>query len=297
MRSSLEIAFKHAGIILDEAGQKAIKAFDKVANYQHISERLSCMAASSRSRHLFMSIQFNFLNHYVCRRVYRQETYVHAEVQLAVYHRLQRTRPSPRMMGTSKAACYLCNLFPSLHPQYKISATHGMILEAWTIPDVMSYSPEDRRDLRNIIRSMQNTSEVRAGKWNRVFSPFPIQSGIYHPPSLPSLARTVIGPAASFVGENVSTGRATPRGQIATRKSSVESCAGAATISLAEIHATYPSEVISRKPYQQSSMVDERYSKSSIVDEHYCKYTEPEPPNATILPHKSDIAMDPKYTV
>lgn len=151
VRSSLEIAFERAGTKLDIASQKVIKAFDKFANYQHISERLSRMAASSNFRHLFKSIDFRFLNHYECHIVHGRKRYVHAEVQLAIFHRLQRTRPSPRTIGTTKAAYYLCNLFLSLHPQYTVSATHGVIFDAWTIPDIMSYSAEDRRELRSIV--------------------------------------------------------------------------------------------------------------------------------------------------
>ena len=259
-RSSLEIAFERAGMKLDIASQKAIKAFDKFANYQHISERLSRMAASSSFRHLFKSVNFRFLNHYECHIVHGRERYVHAEVQLAVFHRLQRTRPSPRTIGTTKAACYLCNLFLSLHPQYTISATHGVIFDAWTIPDVMSYSAEDRRELRSIVQNMQDTLEARAGERNCRFLQFPIQSGIYHVPSLPSLAGTVIGPAASIVGESLSTVPTNPRTQEAVEISLVGSLAEAVTVPLADHHAESPLEKTIKNPSQQSTVADEHYS-------------------------------------
>ena len=260
VRSSLEIAFERAGTKLDVASQKAIKAFDKLANYQHISERLSGMAASSSFRRLFKSVNFTFLSHYECHIVHGRERYVHAEVQLAIFHRLQRTRPSPRTIGTTKAACYLCNLFLSLHPQYAISATHGVIFDAWTIPDVTSYSTEDRRELRTIVRSMQDTLEARAGERNCRFLQFPIQSGIYHVPSLPSLTGTVIGPTASLVGESLSTVRTNPRIQGAVETSLVESLAEAVTVPLADHHAESPLEIIIKTPSQQSTVADEHYS-------------------------------------
>ena len=260
VRSSLEIAFQRAGMKLDIASQKAIRAFDKFANYQHISERLSRMAASSSFRHLFKSINFRFLNRYECRIVHGRERYVHAEVQLAVFHRLQRTRPSPRTIGTTKAACYLCNLFLSLHSQYTISATHGVIFDAWTIPDVMSYSAEDRRELRSIVRSMQDMLEARARERNCGFLQFPIQSGIYHVPSLPSLAGTVIGPAASVVDESLSTVPTIPRTQGAVETPLVESLAEIVTVPLADHHAESPLDIIIQNPSQQSTVADEYYS-------------------------------------
>ena len=260
VRSSLEIAFERAGTKLDIASQKAIKAFDKLANYQHISERLSHIAASSSFRHLFKSIKFRFLNHYQCRIVHGRERYVHAEIQLAIFHRLQRTHPSPRTIGTTKAACYLCNLFLSLHQQYTISATHGVIYDAWTLPDVMSYSADDRRELRNIVRSMQDTLEARAGERNGKFLQFPIQSGIYHIPSLPSLAGTVIGPAGSVVGESLSTVPTYSRTQRTVESSLAESFAEAVTVPLADHHAESRLEITIKSPCQQSAVVDEHHS-------------------------------------
>ncbi|MCJ1320599.1 hypothetical protein MMC15_005939 [Xylographa vitiligo] len=258
-RSSLEIAFDRTGTKLDIASQKAIKAFDKVANYQRVSERLSRMAASSSFRHLFKSVNFRFLDHYECHIVHGRERFVHAEVQLAIFHRLQKTRPSPRTIGTTKAACYLCNLFLSLHPQYKISATHGVIFDAWTIPDVMSYSAKDRKELRSIVRSMQNTLKVRIGERNCRFLQFPIQSGIYHVPSLPSLAGTVIGSVGSVVGKNLSTDPTNLRTQGAVETSSVGSLAETVTVPLGDHQAESSLEIIIETPSQKSAAADEHY--------------------------------------
>lgn len=128
-KSSLETNFQRAEAKLDKASLKTIRIFDKLANYRHIDERLSRMTASSKFRHLFKSVQFRFLNCYESHRVKSRDKFVHAEVQLVTFHRLQKTQPSPRTIGTSKAACYLCNLFLSLHSQYRISATHEVIFD------------------------------------------------------------------------------------------------------------------------------------------------------------------------
>ncbi len=213
-RQSLELALKQAGISIDVISGKAIKAFDKVANYWHISKRLSCLAASSEYRHLIGSSQFRFLAEYASHRVLGRERFVHAEIQIVTFHRLEKTLPLPRTIGTSKAACYLCNLFLSLYPQYTISATHGTIFEAWTIPDVLPYSVEDRRQLRALIESMQAALEARVRKGNQRFLPFPVQSGIYHIPSLPSLAKTVIGPDSLAQSVRPSTVRSSSEIQI-----------------------------------------------------------------------------------
>lgn len=260
VQQSLEVAFKQAGVKLDTVSQKSIKAFDKVANYRHISERLSRLAASSRFRHLFKSILFRFLDNYAPHVVQGRERFVHAEVQIVTFHRLQRTSPLPRTIGTTKAACYLCNLFLSLHPQYTISAAHGVIFDAWTIPDVILYSAVDRGELRAIVQSMQEALEARARKRNCRFLQFPIQSGIYHVPSLPSLAGTVIGPAASVETASISTVRTISRTQRAIAISSVDSLREAVAIPLSDRHAESPFETASQKPLQQCATADEQHS-------------------------------------
>ena len=291
VRSSLETAFKQAGTKLDIAGQKVIKAFDKLANYQHISERLSRMAASSSFRYLFKSIHFRFLDHYESHIVHERERYVHAEVQLAIFHRLQRTHPSPRTIGTTKAACYLCNLFLSHHPQYTISATHGVIFNAWTIPDVISYSAEDRRELRSIVRSMQDTLAARAREGICRFLQFPVQSGIYHVPSLPSLVGTVIAPAASVVGESLSTVPTDPENQGVVETSLVASLAKAVTIPLADHHSESSLEIIIKTPSQQSEVADEQYSmdeKSKLENSSFLQ----EPKLDVIVEHERGIEIE-----
>lgn len=169
VRQSLEETLKQAEMKVDLASLKAIRAFDKVANYWRMSERLSRLAASSKYRHLLMSSHFRFLPRYAPQTVSGRERIVYAEVQIVTFHRLEGTHPLPRTIGTSKAACYLCNLFLTLHLQYTISATYGTIFDAWIIPDVLQYSVEDRRELRSIIQNMQAALEARIKKGNQGF--------------------------------------------------------------------------------------------------------------------------------
>ncbi|KAI9710169.1 MAG: hypothetical protein M1812_007500 [Candelaria pacifica] len=274
-KSSLETTFQRAGAKLDIASLKTIKAFDKLANYRHIGERLSRMAASSKFRHLFKSVQFKFLDCYESHWVKRRERFVHAEVQLATFHRLQKTRPSPRTIGTSKAACYLCNLFLSLHPQYRISATHGVIFDAWTIPDVISYSEEDRKELRNVVQSMQNTLGARAGKRSCKSLQFPIQSGIYQVPSLPSLAGTVIDPIAPIIGKSHSIVQTNSSAQGAIEVSLVGSIDEAATIPLVDHDVGSPPEIITQTPKQKSVIADEQHGEELRLQEKQSLCREP----------------------
>ena len=234
VRQSPEVALEQAAVKVDKRSMKAIRAFDKVANYQHISERLSNLAGSSKFRHLFQSPRFRFLDSYAPHVVLGRDRFVHAEVQIVTFHWLEGTQPRPRAIETTKAACYLCNLFLSLHPQYTLSATHGTLFDAWTIPDVLPYSVEDRRELQAIIQNMQLALEARVGKEIHGFRPSPVQSGIYHVPSLPSLAGTVIGPAALVETASFSTIRSISKTQGVTERPSMDSVGEAVASSVSD---------------------------------------------------------------
>lgn len=196
---SLELYLKTAKVRATEASKKAIKAFDKVGNYWHLCRRLCQIAASRHFRSSMASIKFEFLDHYGKHRVNGFNRHVHAEVQLAIFHRRRKTHPSPRAIGTSKAACYLCDLFLSHHPQYIFSATHGMLYEYWTIPDLAAYTSGDRQELQNIIELMYRKLTNWALSRRRLGAMFPVQSGIFQPPCLPSLTATATSLSISTV--------------------------------------------------------------------------------------------------
>ena len=65
---------------------------------------------------------------------------VHAEIQLLLYFErdtgsgLQR----PRVICSSKSACYLCHLFFKIHGQFYIPNTHGKLYESWKWPQARS---------------------------------------------------------------------------------------------------------------------------------------------------------------
>ena len=187
MSTSVLKIFQKAGSRLPESTLKNLRAFDKIANYMLVTKRLAHAAASYRSSHLFELISFNFLEPYENRQMNSLSRHVHAEIQLATFHRLRRIESLPKTIGTSKGACYLCDLFLSYHrPRYRVSATHGQLFEAWTIPDVKEYSEQDRIEIEGIIRKMQKALETRSIQKIPLLR-FPNQSCIYNAPSVTSL--------------------------------------------------------------------------------------------------------------
>ena len=80
---------------------------------------------------------------------------VHAEVQLLVHYEFS-IRPSvPRVICSTKKACFLCDLLFKLHGRFHIPSTHGKLYEKWTLP--ASLFRQNITGLCDILRSFAYT--------------------------------------------------------------------------------------------------------------------------------------------
>lgn len=69
---------------------------------------------------------------------------IHAEIQLLFFYELNPHLPRPRIICSSKSACYLCNLFFGIHGIFHIRRSHGRLYDKWILPDWLPI-PEPRR--------------------------------------------------------------------------------------------------------------------------------------------------------
>jgi hypothetical protein len=59
---------------------------------------------------------------------------LHAEIQLVLFYEQHDSLLRPRVICSSKKACYLCNLFIKIHGQYHLPSTHGRLYDTWRWP-------------------------------------------------------------------------------------------------------------------------------------------------------------------
>ncbi|OCT49038.1 hypothetical protein CLCR_04631 [Cladophialophora carrionii] len=77
---------------------------------------------------------------------------VHAEIQLLFHYEINPTTKRPRVICSSKNACFLCELFIRLHGKFFVERTHGVLYPKWTLPDVEKIlRPEMRRAIDEVI--------------------------------------------------------------------------------------------------------------------------------------------------
>lgn len=64
-----------------------------------------------------------------------EESKIHAEIQiLSHFENAAATLLRPRVIASSKDACYLCHAIFSLHRQYLVPKTHGRLYSCWRLP-------------------------------------------------------------------------------------------------------------------------------------------------------------------
>lgn len=62
------------------------------------------------------------------------ESKIHAEVQVIYYLELNRSSLPPRIIASSKDACFLCNAFIHMHGKMHTARTHGRLYPGWRLP-------------------------------------------------------------------------------------------------------------------------------------------------------------------
>ncbi|EME89671.1 uncharacterized protein MYCFIDRAFT_127117, partial [Pseudocercospora fijiensis CIRAD86] len=60
---------------------------------------------------------------------------IHAEMQLIFYCELESFLPPPRVICSSKDACFLCNTFIVMHGKFHTPRCHGKLYPGWRLPN------------------------------------------------------------------------------------------------------------------------------------------------------------------
>jgi len=86
-----------------------------------------------------------------------QQGKIHAEIQLLFFYEIHPRILRPRVICSSKSACYLCNLFIQIHNQFFMHRTHGRLYDKWILPDWLDAIPTDRRQKLGHVVNQLNT--------------------------------------------------------------------------------------------------------------------------------------------
>ncbi|MCJ1464795.1 hypothetical protein MMC07_003408 [Pseudocyphellaria aurata] len=144
---------------------KRIHQVQKIGRYWELSVHLT--KCSKKYDKVFKDLNLQILQPYqriesaVSSTGLRVSCFVHAEIQLVTFYGLNANSAirRPRVLGASKKACYLCNLFVLIQGHYFVTKTHGHLYDQWNVPDLVSFKPEQLADYRRVLSDMNKKVE------------------------------------------------------------------------------------------------------------------------------------------
>ncbi|TGO16838.1 hypothetical protein BTUL_0023g00110 [Botrytis tulipae] len=132
---SLEHQLQMKGIDLDLSHCRTVFQIDKISRYLDISNDLIDFSRKIRCNGLFCNIRLEVCTAPKAQYHNDQILHVHSEIQLISFYEQFPAGLPPRCIGSSKSACFLCDLFIKKHGLYRISHSHGRLYPKWTIPE------------------------------------------------------------------------------------------------------------------------------------------------------------------
>lgn len=108
---------------------------------------------------------------------------VHAEVQLLFHYERNTCNLPPRIICSSKQACFLCDLFFKIHGRFTVPSTHGRLYEKWALPDAVKTIGNADGDILRILGAFVSAIEnalLRETQSTRNPYPNPYESIILH---------------------------------------------------------------------------------------------------------------------
>ncbi|TGO33165.1 hypothetical protein BHYA_0262g00020 [Botrytis hyacinthi] len=131
---SLERQLQMKGIDLDLSHCRTVFQIDKISRYLDISNDLIDFSRKIRCNGLFCNTRLEVCTAPKAQYHNDQILHVHSEIQLISFYKQFPAGLPPRCIGSSKSACFLCDLFIKKHGLYRISHSHGRLYPKWTIP-------------------------------------------------------------------------------------------------------------------------------------------------------------------
>ncbi|KAF7876818.1 hypothetical protein EAF04_001901 [Stromatinia cepivora] len=155
------------GVEISQHG--TVLTIDKISQYLDVCTYLLNLCREPKYRPLFCNITLEPLisppashpDGVVARH------YVHGEIQLILYHEQNPKSPSPRCIGSSKSACFLCDSFIRKHGKFHISHSHKRLYERWTVPEEPWMISSCGEKLDNILKDMSREILDLAETWKR----------------------------------------------------------------------------------------------------------------------------------
>jgi hypothetical protein len=126
-----------------------------------------------------------------CRQVMNilTKAKIHSEVQIIAHFELHPPLTLPRVICSSKDACFLCNLFIKVYGKLHTPRSHGRLYPGWRLPCLPQLQEVEQRFCQSLQGNFQESCTTLLSTRRKVLRPNPIESTLF---TLPASGTTVL---------------------------------------------------------------------------------------------------------
>lgn len=106
------------------------------------------------------------------------EAKIHAEIQLIFHCETEQYSPFPRVICSSKDACFLCNAFILMHGKFHTPRYHGRLYPGWRLPSSSEAAIYEQRFVQNLQNYAQDSIKLLLSRRKKTIYPDPNESTV-----------------------------------------------------------------------------------------------------------------------
>ncbi|KAL2802209.1 hypothetical protein BJX63DRAFT_426236 [Aspergillus granulosus] len=133
-----------------------------------------------------------------------REAKIHAEIQLIAHCELERPKLLPRVICSSKDACFLCNLCLRSYQKIYTPKSHGRLYPGWRIPCIPQLAELEQRFCQTLGDHFRETCVALLSTRRKVIYPDPNESTLFTLPLSRTTTRASISSKATRAGSRIS---------------------------------------------------------------------------------------------
>ncbi|OAA36435.1 hypothetical protein NOR_07514 [Metarhizium rileyi] len=114
------------------------------------------------------------------------EAKIHAEIQLIFHCEREKYIPFPRVISSSKDACFLCNAFIHMHGKFHTPRSHGRLYPGWRLPMLPEAAIFEQRFVQYLQSYARDSIKVVLSRRKKTTYPNPNESTVLTIPNTPS---------------------------------------------------------------------------------------------------------------
>lgn len=133
-----------------------------------------------------------------------REAKVHAEIQLIAHWELERPKLLPRVICSSKDACFLCNLCLQLYQKIYTPKSHGRLYPGWRIPCIPQLAELEQMLSQTLYDHFRETCVALLSTRQKVIYPEPNESTLFTLPLSKTTTSASTSSKATRAGSRIS---------------------------------------------------------------------------------------------